>query len=380
MADSSTSEIYDSNKKNIITKYITNKYDLKNVSVGVIGSHSALEIMDGAKDVNLKTVCICQKGRELPYTKYKRLCDELILVDKFSDILFKENQEKLLNLNTILVAHRSFAVYLGYDNIEKNFNVPIFGNRWLLKAEERNLPKNQYYLLEKANIDHPKIYNNPKDIDGPAFVKVQEAKRKIERAFFIVNSYDDYKKKSQDRISKGIIDEDSLKHNSLIEQYMIGTYFNFNFFYSPLDDETEFLGIERRLQTNIHDYTTSITAKNQLEIDIELQNIEVGHTPASIRESLLDNVFRMGEKFVKSTKGEYPPGIIGPFSLQSVITVDLDIVVYDVSLRVPGNPILATTSPYTKYKYGEIFGVGKRVAMEIKNSLHSAKDVLKIVT
>ena len=60
MADNSTSEIYDSNKKNIITKYITNKYDLKNVSVGVIGSHSALEIMDGAKDVNLKTVCICQ--------------------------------------------------------------------------------------------------------------------------------------------------------------------------------------------------------------------------------------------------------------------------------------------------------------------------------
>ena len=134
MADSSTSEIFEKNKKNIITNYITNKYDLKNISVGVIGSHSALEIMDGAKDVNLKTVCICQKGRELPYIKYKRLCDELILVDKFSDILFEENQEKLLNLNTIIVAHRSFAVYLGYDNIEKNFNVPIFGNRWLLKV------------------------------------------------------------------------------------------------------------------------------------------------------------------------------------------------------------------------------------------------------
>ncbi len=359
---------------------LVNKYDLKNVSVGVIGSHSALEIMDGAKDENLQTVCICQKGRELPYLKYRRLCDELMFVDKFSDILFKENQDKLLNLNTIMVSHRSFAVYLGYDNIENNFYVPVFGNRWLLKAEERYLPKNQYYLLEKANIPHPKIYTNPEDIDGPAFVKVQEAKRKLERAFFIVNSYDDYKKKSQDRINKGIIDKESLKSKSVIEQYLIGTYFNFNYFYSPIDDETEFLGIERRLQTNIHDFTTSIPAKNQLEMDIELQNIEVGHTPASIRESLLDNVFKMGEKFVNSTKKEYPPGIIGPFSLQSVITVDLDMIVYDVSLRVPGNPILATTTPYTKYKYGETFGVGRRISMEIKKSLQNPDNILKIVT
>jgi 5-formaminoimidazole-4-carboxamide-1-(beta)-D-ribofuranosyl 5'-monophosphate synthetase len=368
------------NIKTIINNYITNSYDLKNISIGVIGSHSALDIMDGAKDEKLKTVCICQKGRELPYLKYKRLSDELIFVDKFSDILFKENQEKLLNLNTLMISHRSFAVYVGYDNIENNFHVPIFGNRWLLKAEERNFPKNQYYLLEKANIPHPKIYTDPQEIDGPAFVKVQESKRKLERAFFIVNSYDDFKKKSQDRIDKGIIDKESLKNSSTIEQYLIGTYFNFNFFYSPLDDETEFLGIERRLQTNIHDYTTSIPAKNQLEMDIELQNIEVGHTPASIRESLLDHVFKMGEKFVKSTKKEYPPGIIGPFSLQSVITLDLNMIVYDVSLRVPGNPILSTTTPYTKYKYGETFGVGRRISMEVKKSLKDSESMLKIVT
>jgi 5-formaminoimidazole-4-carboxamide-1-(beta)-D-ribofuranosyl 5'-monophosphate synthetase len=364
----------------IINNYIKNRYDLKNISVGVLGSHSALEIMDGAKDEHLKTVCICQKGRELPYQKYKRLSDELIIVDKFSDILFNENQEKLLNLNTLMVSHRSFAVYLGYDEIENNFHVPIFGNRWLLKAEERNLHKNQYYLLEKANIPHPRIYSDPSEIDGPAFVKVQEAARTLERAFFIVTSYEDYKKKSQDRIDKGIIDKETLTNNSVIEQYLIGTYFNFNFFYSPIDDETEFLGIERRLQTNIHDFTTSIPAKNQLEMDIELQNIEVGHTPASIRESLLDKVFKMGEDFVNSTKKEYPPGIIGPFSLQSVVTLDLEMIVYDVSLRVPGNPILATTTPYTKYKYGETFGVGRRISMEINKALKNQENILKIVT
>src|SRR5215217_4471899 len=281
--------------ESIINNHIESNYDLTDISVGVIGSHSALEIMDGAKEENLKTVCICQRGRELPYLKYKRLSDELMILDRFSDILFKENQEKLLSLNTIMVPHRSFSVYIGYDNIENNFNLPVFGNRWLLKAEERNLNKNQYYLLEKAKIPHPRIYSSPDEIDGPAIVKVQEAKRKLERAFFIVTSSEDYKKKSQDRIDKGIIDAESLKSNSVIEQYMIGTYFNFNFFYSPLEGETEFLGIERRLQTNIHDIA-SLPARQQMEIDVQIQNIEVGHTPASIRESLLEKVFEMGDR------------------------------------------------------------------------------------
>ena len=33
--------------------------------IGVLGSHSALEIMDGAKDEEFETVVYCQKGREI---------------------------------------------------------------------------------------------------------------------------------------------------------------------------------------------------------------------------------------------------------------------------------------------------------------------------
>lgn len=365
---------------NEISDLVKNKYDLKNLTIGVLGSHSALEVMDGAKDEGFNTICICQKGRELPYIKFKRLSDEILLLDKFTDILFKENQEKLCSLNTILVSHRSFSVYLGYENIENHLKVPVFGNRYLLKAEERNIPNNQYYLLEKAGIPHPRIFKSPEEIDRPAIVKIQESKRKLERAFFIVTSFEDYKKKSSERIEQGIINKETLENDALIEEYLIGTYFNFNYFYSPLDDDVDFLGIERRLQTNIHDFTTSIPAINQLEMNIGLQNIEVGHTPASIRESLLDKVFKMGDKFAFSTLKESPPGIIGPFSLQSVVTLDLDMIVYDVSLRVPGNPILATTSPYTKYKYGETFGVGRRIALEIKKSINNPLDLLQLVT
>ena len=86
---------------------IVNQYGPKDVTVGTIGSHSALEIMDGAKDEGLKTVCICQKGRDLPYRRFKRLADEIILLEKFSDIMNRENQEKLRELNVIMVAHRA---------------------------------------------------------------------------------------------------------------------------------------------------------------------------------------------------------------------------------------------------------------------------------
>lgn len=350
---------------------IIDRYDAKSITIGTIGSHSALEVMDGAKDEGVKTLCICQKGRDLPYRRFKRLSDEIITLDKFSDILNRENQEKLRERNCIMVAHRAFTAYLGYDNIENNFKVPVFGNRSLLRAEERTATRNQYYLIEKAGLRHPKIYRKPADISGPAMVKVQEAKRKLERAFFIVTSYEDYKRKAKQKIEQGAVSKQDLE-NAVIEEYVLGTYFNLNFFHSPLTGETEFLGIERRLQTNLHDFV-SIPAKQQMEMDVQTQNIEVGHTPASIRESLLEKVFEMGDKFAAAARKEYPPGIIGPISLQSVVTTDLDFVVYDVSLRVPGNPIMATTSPYTKYYYGHTMGVGRRIAMEIKNAAAQRK-------
>jgi 5-formaminoimidazole-4-carboxamide-1-(beta)-D-ribofuranosyl 5'-monophosphate synthetase len=356
---------------------IVNKYDVKNIHLAVIGSHSALEIMDGAKDEGLRTVCICQKGRELPYLRFKRLADEIILVDKFSDLVLRVNQNKLREINSILVPHRAFTAYVGYDSIENELMLPILGNRQLFRAEERNYQKNQYYLLERAQIAHPKIYKDYSEINGLAIVKIQESTRKLERAFFVVSSAKDYLEKSKDKIRKKVITNEDLEL-SVIEEFVVGTYFNFNFFSSPLTPETEFLGIERRLQTNLNDLN-SLPAKQQLEFDTEVKYIEIGHIPASIRESMLQKVFELGDKFADAVRKEYPPGIIGPFSLQSIVTPELDIVVYDVSLRVPGNPIMATTSPYTKYSYGQTFGIGRRIAMEVKKGLDS-NGLLTIVT
>ncbi len=350
---------------------VVDGYDRKWITVGSLGSHSALDISDGAKDEGLRTIVVCQKGRESPYIKYKRVIDECIVLEKFSMIVEEGVQMRLRERNTVFVPHRAFSTYVPYDDIEGRFFVPIFGNRHILRAEERGSERNQYFLLERAGIRQPKKFGSPSEIDRLAIVKVQEAKRKIERAFFTATDERDFWNKARERIAKGVIGEEEVRR-AVIEEFVLGTYFNFNYFYSPLSGEVEFMGIDRRLQTNLYDFV-SLPARQQLEVEVVLQNIEIGHMGATIRESMLEKVFDIGERFVEATKREYPPGIIGPFALQGAVTKDQEIVIFDVSPRVPGSPVIGTTSPYTKYAYGMQMSVGRRISREIREGAETER-------
>lgn len=340
-------------------------YDRKKIRVGVLGSHSALEIGHGAKQEGFEVVVICQKGREKTYTKhYKNLFDHVLLLDKFSDMVNEENQQKLRELNTVFIPNRSFSVYVGYDDIENKLLVPMLGNRYILRSEERNAPRNQYYLLKKSGIKTPRTFSSYKEIDKLAIVKVPEKERKIERAFFYASSPEEFKKRAEERIEKGIIDRGELE-KAVIEEYVVGAKFNANYFYSPITDEVELLGFDRRIQTDL-DGVLDLPADQQLEAKIAPQNIEIGHTGATMRESQLEKIFDAGEKFVSACKKEYPPGMIGLFALQGAMTKQLEFFVFDVSPRIPGCPCVEPTSPYAKYKYGKEVGPGRRVGMEIK--------------
>ncbi|MBC7131026.1 formate--phosphoribosylaminoimidazolecarboxamide ligase family protein [Candidatus Bathyarchaeota archaeon] len=357
--------------RNII-RNIVNEYDERNLRIGVLGSHSALEIAHGAKQEGFETVVVCQKGREKTYTRYYRnLFDHVLMLDKFAEVIREENLEKLRALNTIFIPNRSFSVYVGYDNIENRFTVPIMGNRFMLRTEERNVPRNQYYLLQKAGIATPKIFQSPDEIDRLAIVKVPEKDRTIERAFFYASSPEEFRKKAEERIRKGIISPEALE-KAVIEEYVIGAKFNANFFWSPLTEELDLLGFDRRIQTDL-DGVLDLPAEEQLELRIPAQNIEIGHMGATLRESQLEKIFDAGERFVEICKEEYPPGIIGLFALQGAINKKLEFYVFDVSPRVPGCPCVEPTSPYMKYKYGMEVGPGRRVAMEIKRAVKEGR-------
>jgi 5-formaminoimidazole-4-carboxamide-1-(beta)-D-ribofuranosyl 5'-monophosphate synthetase len=353
-------------------------YDPEKVHIGVLGSHSALEIASGAKQEGFQTVVVCQNGREKTYARYYRnIFDQFIFLDQFQDITKPETVKQLAELNTVFVPNRSFSVYAGYEAIEQKFAVPLMGNRYLLKTEERTAPRNQLWLLKEAGIQLPRAIKTPQEIDCPAIIKVPEKGRSIERAFFYASTYEEYKREAQKRLDAGIITQEALDQ-AVIEEYVIGAKFNANYFYSPLNDEIDLLGFDRRIQTDL-DGVLDMPAQEQLELKIPTQNIEIGHQGATMRESQLEKIFEAAEKFIAVCQKEFPPGMIGLFALQGAVTKDLAFRVFDVSPRVPGCPCVEPTSPYMKYKYGVEVGPGKRVAMEVKRALRKGR-LAEVVT
>ncbi|WP_297497279.1 DUF1246 domain-containing protein, partial [Thermococcus sp.] len=129
---------------------ILEKYDPEKITVGAIGSHSALDIADGAKEEGLPVLVVAQRGRHRTYAEYFKLrktrddltkgfIDEVLVLDKFAQIV--DTQEELVKRNVIFVPNRSFVVYTGIDRVENEFRVPLFGSRNLLRSEERSEEK-----------------------------------------------------------------------------------------------------------------------------------------------------------------------------------------------------------------------------------------------
>lgn len=368
-----------------------NKYDKENITIGVLGGHSALDVCHGAKKYGFKTVAVCQKGREKTFDKYyktrpdidvvpgqlppwhatKGVVDEVILLDKFADITNADVQQKLRDMNTIFIHNRYFWVYCDFEKIENEFMVPIFGSREMLKLEERDVANNQYYLLEQAGVRFPKIYALPEEIDRLVLVKVNEDLRGYERAFFLATDAGDYYKKSEELLKSGVITKTNLE-KAVIEEYIVGAPVNFNFFYSPIDDELEFMGTDMRRQTNL-DGLLRLPAPEQMAVlkYMKPRMIETGHVAITIKESLVEKAFDIGEKFIELTKRELPPGLIGPFALQGAVSAEEgreELIIFDVSLRIPGSPGTRFT-PYSGYLYGESISYGERIAMEIQTAL-----------
>ena len=380
---------------------VASSYDADSVTVGVLGSHSAEEVGVSAKSMGLPTVVICQKGREALYARYNRhLYDHIIILERFSDMANKEVQERLRELNTIFIPNRSFSVYVGYDNIENNFKVPLYGTRMILRAEERNVERNQYWLLEKAGIKIPKKFSSPEEIDRLAIVKVQQKEKPLERAFFYASSPEEYYERAEELIKKGVIDEEGLA-KARIEEYVLGQKFNANFqgwALKEVFDDFDFVGFDDRKQTNLHG-VLSLPARDQLSIDVPIKNEEIGHYGLTMRESKKPMVYEAAERFLRVCEIEYPPGLIGLFALQGAVAYDPDdpqqkrlaFYVFDVSPRIPGCPCVGPTSPemrrlslkYRKLlkKYGceEISAPMDLPMLEIKYSAENG-ELHKVVT
>ncbi len=345
-------------------------------SISVLASHSALDVLDGARDEGLRSIALARRGRERAYREFP-IVDRLVILEDYGEIVGVEVQNLLRSENSIFIPNRSFAVYVGYERIEKEFKIPVFGNRYLLRWEERRGESSYYRLLDEAGLRRPRTFAMD-DFEGPVLVKIPEARRRVERAFIIAVDRKDLDEKIGRLRSLGLVDDRSLAEAS-VEEYVLGAHFNANFFYSPIMGRLELHSIDRRIQSNL-DGVFRMPAGDQITVKPQVRYVEVGHEPATIRESLLEKVFEIGHKFHEACRRIVPPGVIGPFTLQFMVTPELDLVVYDVATRIGGgtNVYMGLGGQYSKLYFGRPVSMGRRIAMEIH--MAAERGELEVVT
>jgi 5-formaminoimidazole-4-carboxamide-1-(beta)-D-ribofuranosyl 5'-monophosphate synthetase len=355
-------------------------------TVATVGSHSAIDIADGAATEGLATLVLAQAGRERTYARYFRsvrgpdgrpargCVDEVWTYAKFADLAAPKEQERLRRKGAILVPNRAFSTYVPLDVVEESFRVPIFGNRAMLRIEERTERANYYTLLESAGVPTPRRLDGPEAIERLSIVKLPHASRRLERGFFTAASPKEYRDKSERLIARGTISPADLAA-ARIEEYILGPVFNFNFFFSPLvprEDGVELLGVDERRESDL-DGLVRLPADQQLALPESARIPEytvVGHGTLTVRESILEEVFRLAEKFVDASRARYPPGIVGPFGLQTCLDKDGHPSVFDVAARISGgtNVHLGVGHPYGNALWRTPMSSGRRVAVELKRA------------
>jgi len=355
-------------------------------TVATVGSHSALDVADGAVTEGLPTIVLAQAGREATYARYfrtvrdahggrRRGCvDEVWTYPKFAGLTAPAEQERLRQRGAILVPNRAFSSYVPLETIEDDYRVPIFGSRTMLRIEERTERENYYALLERADVPAPRRIPTPEAIDRLAIVKLPHASRRLERGFFTVASPAEYREKSERLIARGTILASDLAA-ARIEEYILGPVFNFNFFFSPLaprEDGLELLGVDERRESDL-DGMVRLPAAQQLALPEPARIPEytvVGHGTLTVRESILEEVFRLAERFVDASRARYPPGIVGPFCLQTCLDKNGHPSVFDVAARIGGgtNVHLGVGHPYGNALWRSPMSSGRRVALEIRRA------------
>ncbi len=328
--------------------------------IATLGSHSALQILKGAKDEGFDTLVITTPDREKFYKSFPFI-DEHMTIPTFAD--FPKYEKDLIEKNVIIIPHGSFVTYLGFE-ANKKMNIMYYGNKHVLDWEEDRMKQREW--LEKADINMPKLFKNIDDISYPVIVKSYGAAGG--KGYFYARDKDDYKNKIDHMGSKQFI----------IQEYVIGVPLYIHFFYSPLDDKLEILSIDKRYETNV-DSLGRIPLAGQQGLKIEPSYVVVGNSSLVLREGMLAEAYEMGKRAVEASKKLIDKkGLFGPFCLETVISPDREFFVIEISCRiVAGTNLFINGSPYSWLYYNEPMSTGRRIAREIKHAI--ANDTLPLI-
>lgn len=334
--------------------------NISDYCIATLGSHTALQILKGAKDEGFKTVCVCKKGQEKLYESYG-VADEMIVLDSFEN--FFEAEKKLIDMNAVLIPHGSFVSYLGWEKI-RDIKVMHYGTKGIIEYESDRAKEREWLI--NSGLKLPKIFAKPEDIDRPVIIKFHGAKGG--KGYFIANSPEEF----YERIKEYENDD-----GYVIQEYIVGVPIYTHYFQSPITGELEIMSFDKRYESNA-DSIGRIAAKDQLDVGIRTSYTITGNIPIVIRESLLPDAFEMGENVVRESKKlidsktgkPLEKGLFGPFCLEAIVDPDLQFYVFEISARIVAgtNPYI-NGSPYTWLKYDVPMSTGRRIAREIKMAI-----------
>ena len=336
----------------------------KKYSIATLGSHCSLQILKGAKDEGFRTLLICEKRRLGLYKRFNFI-DDMILVDKFNEISDESCQQHLRKTNSIIIPHGTMIAYMSREEIEK-ITIPFFGNKWIIKWEaDRNLKQQ---LMNEALLTTPRYIESKDNIERLCIVKLHGAAGG--RGYFLAWNRQSFEEAAKKLIDQGVItNEDDL----YIQEYVNGVPTYLQFFYSPVTKILEFMGVDRRYESDV-DGMGRIPAKQQLGIELQPSYNVIGNIPLVLRESLLEEVYAMGERFVKTARRLVPPGMTGPFCIEGVYDREGKFTTFEFSARiVAGTNLYLDGSPYSGLIFDKPMSMGRRIAHEIKIASHLRK-------
>ncbi len=326
--------------------------------IATMGSHSALQILKGARDEGMRNLVICKKGNERPYKSYG-VADEILTLNDWSE-WNDELEQKLIERNAIIIPHGSFIAYLGHERVGK-MKVMYYGTKEILQWESNRKMEREW--LEKAGLQLPRVFEKPEDIDRPVIVKFHGAGGGF--GYFIAKTPEQFYEVKNRKYPE--------ENDYAIQEYIVGVPIYAHYFQSPITKELEIMSFDKRYESNA-DSIGRIRAEDQLAANIHTSYTIVGNIPVVIRESLLPHFFNMGDRVVETSKSLCDKGLFGPFCLETIVTRKLQVFVFEISARiVAGTNPFVEGSPYSSLRYAEPMSTGRRIARDIKQAIEQRR-------
>lgn len=336
-----------------------NSTSIQDYAIATLGSHTALQILKGAKDEGFKTIVVCTPKSRRVYESYG-VADRIIEIPRYEDYFLVE--EELIKENAIVIPHGSFVSYVGEDRVRKEMKAMYYGSKGILQWESNRTMEREW--LKKAGLNLPRIFRDPADIDCTVIIKFHGAHGGF--GYFLAHSPEEFAERIKEFPDKG---------DYVIQEYVVGVPMYVHYFYSPLTGELEIMSFDKRYESNA-DSIGRIAAKDQIEAKIQTSYTITGNIPIVVRESMLPMFFEIGDRVVETSRGleGAPKGLFGSFCLEGIIDPNLNFRVFEISARiVAGTNPYVEGSPYTWLRYNEPMSTGRRIARDIKEAISKGR-------